>query len=398
MINLNEIKNLENKHILLKNIDNKTLGILHPVDTQLNLRDNDVSTLEFKVYKDTCPYYDLITSYRRIEIEDIELFIIDKPQIINNGVDEYKIISGRSFEIDINRKTIPILNGTYKFYSPLETEESIINIILSYLPNWSIKEIDSQLWNIYRTFDLQNIPLLQLIRDNIQNSFECVFRFNGLTREISVKAYENIPQKTDVYFSNNNLVNELQLTEKTDQLFTALQVFGANELSVNLVNPTGSTIYNFNHFLNQDGFMNDILKVRILEWQDEINTQQPIYADLLTQRATKLSELIILQTELTELTSELKALEITRDALLDSGLSAVSKNAEVKAKKIEINNKEGINMDFVNKNFFKGLIPIAIIIILGYLFITILPVIIVGGLSIWGISYLIKKIKTTCCV
>ncbi|PRR80139.1 hypothetical protein CLLI_05230 [Clostridium liquoris] len=50
-------------------------------------------------------------------------------------------------------------------------------------------------------------------------------------------------------------------------------------------------------------------------------------------------------------------------------------------------------MDFVNKNFFKGLIPIAIIIILGYLFITILPVIIVGGLSIWGISYLIKKIK-----
>lgn len=53
-------------------------------------------------------------------------------------------------------------------------------------------------------------------------------------------------------------------------------------------------------------------------------------------------------------------------------------------------------MDFVNKNFsnfFKTLMPIAIVFVLCYLFITLVPVIIIGGISIWGISYLIKKIK-----
>lgn len=53
-------------------------------------------------------------------------------------------------------------------------------------------------------------------------------------------------------------------------------------------------------------------------------------------------------------------------------------------------------MDFVNRsfsNFFRGLLPIVIIFVIGYLFITAIPVIIIGGLSIWGISYLIKKIK-----
>lgn len=339
-MNLYEYKNLENKHILLKNVDGSSVGILHPTDIKFNPRFGQISTLEFTVYKDTCPYYDLLTSYKRIEIDGLMKFIMGNPQIINNGITEYKIITCKSFEIDINRKSIPLLQGTYKFYSPIITDETICSIILSYLPNWTISNVDSKLWNLYRTFDIQNKPLYDFIINECSQSFECVFDFDTINQTISIIAYENIPKKTDVYFSNNNLVNELQLTEKTDQLFTSLQVFGANELSINLVNPTGSTIYNFSHFLKQDGFMSDTLKTRILEWQNEINTQQPIYADLLTQRATKLSELIALQTELTELTNELKALEITRDALLDSGLSAVGKNAEVKAKRIEINNKE----------------------------------------------------------
>ncbi|WP_034867823.1 hypothetical protein [Clostridium lundense] len=53
-------------------------------------------------------------------------------------------------------------------------------------------------------------------------------------------------------------------------------------------------------------------------------------------------------------------------------------------------------MDFVNKNFsnfFRTLIPIAIFFVLCYLFITLVPVIIIAGISIWLVSYLIKKIK-----
>ncbi|HBN06038.1 MAG TPA: hypothetical protein DD434_09690, partial [Bacteroidales bacterium] len=341
-MNLYEIKNLDNKHILLKNVNGDSIGILHPTDIKFYPRFGQISTLEFTIHKDTCPYYDLLTSYRRIEINGLMKFIIEKPQIINDGISESKRITCRSYEIDINRKSIPLLQGTYKFYSPIKTDnETIIDIILSYLPNWTITNVSISLWNLYRTFDIQNKPLYDFITNECSQSFECVFEFDTINQTISVIAYEDIPQKTDVYLSNNNLVNELQLTEKTEDILTALTVFGAGEnLSINLVCPTGSTIYSFNHFLNKDGFMSDTLKTRILDWQDEIGIQQPIYANLLTQRATKLSELITLQTELTELKSELKALEVTRDALLDSGLSAVNKNAEVKTKRVEITNKD----------------------------------------------------------
>jgi ribosomal 50S subunit-recycling heat shock protein len=88
-----EIKNLKNKRFFLKNTNGETLVILHPIDTKLSLRYNDVSTLEFKIYKDECPCYDLLKSSEKVKIEDVEfIFVIDKTQIVNDESNEYKII------------------------------------------------------------------------------------------------------------------------------------------------------------------------------------------------------------------------------------------------------------------------------------------------------------------
>lgn len=338
-MDLKELLNLESKYIILKNVDGSSIGVLHPTDIRFLPRFNGISELSFTIHKNTCPYYKDITSYKRVEIDGLMKFILEKPQIVNDGANEYKIVYARSFEIDINRKNIPLLQGTYKFYSVNSEEETIMSIIMSYLPNWSIENIDSKLWNIYRTFDLANKPVYDFAMNECSQSYECVFSFDTINQTIKVIAYENIPKKTDIFLSHNNLVNELQLTEKTEDIYTALQVFGAN-IDINRVNILGNTIYNFNHFLNQDGFMSEILKNRIIEWQNLIEINQPIYSDLLTQRAIKLSDMITLQVELTDLQGQLKALESVRDALLDSGLDATSANNNVKAKRVEINNKQ----------------------------------------------------------
>ena len=244
-MDLRELLNLDKKLIFLENINGDKIGVLNDIhDVVFSPRFNSISTLSFRVYEDECPYYNQITSWRRIQVQDLMRFIIEKPLESNDGLRKYKEVTCRSLEIDINRKVVPLLQGTFKFYSVLPEDETIVKIIMGYLPNWSIESVDSELWNIYRTFDLQNRPLYQMMMEDIENAYECVFLFNTLNRTIAIKAFENIPKKSDIYLSFDNLVNELNITEDTENLITSITVSGANGLNIRTVNPLGDIIYN----------------------------------------------------------------------------------------------------------------------------------------------------------
>ena len=114
---------------------------------------------------------------------------------------------------------------------------------MDYLPNWSIESVGSELWNIYRTFDLQDRPLYQMMMEDIENALNVYLNLNTLNQRITkIKAFENIPKKSDIYLSFDNLVNELNITEDTENLITSITVQGANGLAINVVNPLGNTI------------------------------------------------------------------------------------------------------------------------------------------------------------
>lgn len=345
-MDLSQLIKLKNKNLILQNVDGTNLGIIQARDITLSLRFNALSELTFTIDRENCDVYDLLTSYRKVLLQDVGVFLIENPLNSNDGLTNTKTIVCRSFEIDINRKTIPYLNGTYKFYSIVPTDETIISIIMNYLPNWSIESISSSLWNTYRTFDLTDAPLYQTMMQDIEQAYECVFFFNTLNNTIKIVAYEDILKSSDIYLSFDNLVNKLDITESTESLTTALIVNGV-ELSVNLVNPLGSsTIYNFDHFLNSIDkttgipFMSDSLKAAINGWQTTISSYQIAYADNLTLRKTKISELIVLQSALTDLKTDLSALIGQRDGLLESGQNATAKNTEVKSKQAEVDAKE----------------------------------------------------------
>lgn len=341
-MNLRELLdlNLDNKLIFLENVNGDKLGVLNSYikDVKFSPRFNAISTLSFRVYDD-CPCYKQINSWRRILIQDTMRFIIEKPSEVNNGVEKYKEVTCRSLEIDINRKTVPLLQGTYRLYSPTTDEETICSIILSYLPNWSIESVSPDLWFVYRTFDLQDRPILQLAMEDIENAYECVFEFNTLERTITIKPFEDVPRNSDIYLSHDNLVNELNITEDTESLITSITVSGTNGLDIRTVNPLGNTIYNFQHFANTDYMSQDLVDA-LDDWQTLIDSKQEEYSDYLLQRKSKITERITLETELVELQGQLKALTEARNALLESGLSATSKNNEVRVKQSEINNKE----------------------------------------------------------
>jgi hypothetical protein len=350
-MNLSQLLHLENKLIFLQNVNGDRLGIVNARDIVFSPRFNAISSLTFTVDRENCNMYDLITSYRIIELQDIGRFVIENPVNNNDGLNESKTITCRSYEIDINRKTIPLLQGTFKFYSIIPDEKTIMSVIMSYLPNWTIASIDANLWNVYRTFDIADKPLYQFIMEDVATSYECVFIFDTINNTITVKAYENVIKPSDIYLSFNNLIKTLEITEKTEDLLTALTVSGQG-LSINLVNPLGSTIYNFKHFTDTVdrktglSFMSNDLKNAIANWQTVINNYQNIYANYLTQRKIKIGEMVVLKSALTTLEDELTALITTRDTILEAGQNASAKNAEIIAKQTEIDAK---NIEITNK-------------------------------------------------
>ena len=134
-------------------------------------RGNEISTLSFSVDRENCEVYDMLSSYRIVELQGIANFIIENPTNSDDGKSQSKTITCRSYEIDINRKTIPYLNGTYKFYSLDIEEETIMSKIMSYLPNWTIDSVDSNLWNIFRSFEISDRPLYQFIMEDVAPTF-----------------------------------------------------------------------------------------------------------------------------------------------------------------------------------------------------------------------------------
>ena len=119
-----------------------------------------------------------------------------------------------------------------------------------------------------------------MMMEDIENAFECIFEFDTLNQRITIKAFENIPKKSDIYLSFDNLVNELNITEDTENLITSITVQGANNLAINIVNPLGNTIYNFQHFATTE-FMSQELINKINSWKNLINTKQIDYSNYL---------------------------------------------------------------------------------------------------------------------
>ena len=343
-MDLSQLLKLKNKNLILENPDGTPLGIINAHDITLSPRFNSVGSITFTVERENCEVYDLITSGRTILLQDVGRYLIESPSRLENGISDSKTLTCRSFEYDINRKTVSYLNGTYKFYSLNPEEDTILKIILSYLPNWTLSTVDINLYNIYRTFDLENVPLLQLILENVSPAYEAIFCFDTINCTISVKSYENVIKSSDIYLSFENLVKTLEITEKTDELITSLSVFGGNNLSINLVNPLGDTIYDFSYFtdtvINGTKFMSDSLITAINNWEALVESYQTSYANYLTQRKNKIAERVVLETELVTLKGELKSLILVRDALLESGQNATTANANVTAKQNQINAKE----------------------------------------------------------
>jgi hypothetical protein len=132
-------------------------------------------------------------------------------------------------------------------------------------------------------------------------------------------------------------MEKINIKTATDQLVTALSVYGKGDLDIRTVNPLGTdTIYDFSFYKNSN-WMSGSLITDLTTWENLVETQQPIYAGKLTELKNLYTSLNTLNTTKTTLQGEYDALNGVRKVRIQQGLDISSITGQCNAKQDEIN-------------------------------------------------------------
>ena len=255
-------------------------------DTNLILRYNAMGEFSFKVPSqvdgNTVDYYSYLNYPRIVYVEDTGYFIITDVATSGDGVDEFKSVKCFAGEYVFATKKVSQFKGTYKFYDAIDATGTLISELLAYVPGWTVGTIDISLLVKYRTFDVSDTTIYNLLMAEVENAYQCIFTFDTINKTISASVPTQASATTDVYFSYDNLMEAADLEPINEELVTALAVYGGGDLSINTVNPLGTnTIYNYDYFKTTD-WMSQSLIDAIDAWETVIENNQDNYADLLS--------------------------------------------------------------------------------------------------------------------
>lgn len=328
-------------------------------DRTLTLRFNALSEINFvakskittmvdgvDVIIDT-PYFDLLDYLRLIYVPNIGYFMITGKEEDTEGFAYTKTITAQSLEVDFSFKRLTLFKGTYKFYDVINPTGTLIRELLNYAPDWSVGQIDASLMALYRTFDVSDSNIYSFLMNDVSTAFQCVFTFDTINKTISAHTVSTATTQTDIYLSYDNLVEKTNIKQITEEMVTALTVYGGGDLDIRTVNPLGTdTIYNFEYYETLE-WMDASLIAALDLWEANIVANQPAYSALLVSLKNNYTLLYVKDAELTDLNNELTTLETLLKAAIQLGEPTSTINGQVLAKKAEIAAKQA-EIDAVN--------------------------------------------------
>ena len=331
--------------LLLKNLDGtviQPLGYAYEVTAKLLY--NEVSELHFKVpaYVDgvETPHYADLTSMRLVDWMGMGQFILVNPKTQSDGISEYKECTAYSLEHELNYKQIYMEEGTYDFWNPVAQENTVLGIIISLLPLWSIGEVDESLWGKYRTFGVDNESVYDFIKNTAQETYQCVFDFDTYNRRINVRSVASDVATDPVFLSLDNLVQELEITEDTDNIFTCLDVNGADGVDIRSVNPLGTNkIYNLDYFMGHNYFTDEMVQ-KWNSWKTTYEDNQQLYYNTTIEKVLQEARLETEKAALTKLESELSQYTTLQSTYIEAAAQGIDRTTELKEIKQKIADTE----------------------------------------------------------
>ena len=355
----------ERPTLVLRNLSGNAIQPLgYAFNIKAELAYNEVSTLNFDLPSSVdgvpVPNYDKVVGMRQVDLlgndgAPCARFILIDPQEKDDGVRKVKSCKAYSLEYEFAKKDFFLEEGTYNFYNPLSQENTILDRIFEVMPDWSINSISPTLPGRYRTFDEQKCKAYDFIKNQVQEKYGCIFEFDTVNRTIDIIDVTEDRSATDkrrVFLSPERLIKEIDINEDSDKIVTALDVSGADGVTIRSVNPTGTnTIYNLDYFMNETNFPGgneaDGIITKWNEWKADVAAAQSDYYDITIQYNMKLLQVMMKQAELDELNIDLLVLE-NEQAVIIQGIQQKLKkqsdltnvNTRITAKKAEIAAKQ----------------------------------------------------------
>lgn len=241
--------------LLLCNADGtpfQYLGYAFNVEAEIHFNETSVLSFDYPAEVDHSPaqHYDDIVGMREIYWPDIGYFILNNPKEEDDGVRKIKTCTAYSAEYEFTYKQITLESGTYNFYNPVAVDDTILGRVMELMPGWSVGSVDSALVGKYRTFDDTQDNVYNFIKGAVQETFQCVFDFDILDRKVNVRSMiAQVPTRS-VYIALENLAQKIEREEDTENIFTCLDVNGAEGVDIRSVNPMGiNKIYDLSYFM-----------------------------------------------------------------------------------------------------------------------------------------------------
>lgn len=305
--------------LLLQTMAGDSIGILSNVsDINFSIKFNEPSELAFAIsaYNDgvRTPHYDDVSGFRVIYTRYYGVYLILEPETTGDGLEEKKQVTAYSIEKELEYKQFFLAEGTYKF-------DKILDLIMETANGWQLGHVDTAVLTRYRTFDDDNDYLLSFIYNTVPEKYRCVFSFDcynseGEYRKI-INVYDADTERSPIpiYLDFDTIMESLEVKELSNELVTAIQPYGADDLDIRAVNPIGSNwIYDLSWFI-ANGDIPSELATKWTLWQNEILANQENYRGLVSMRASATSRLLTEKAALADLDGELESITIRQNTL-----------------------------------------------------------------------------------
>ena len=368
----------ETPTLVLETMGGDVIGPLNNVtELTMSIQFAEISEMSFDLpaYSDgvKTQFYDDVVGYKVIRTEDYGVYLVIQPTTTGDGIEEVKHVTAYSIEKELEFKRFFLEEGTFNFWNPADSEDTVLGRALETAPGWSVGYVSPALVGKYRTFDQYDDYLLNFLYNTVQDKFRCIVVFDPYQKTINAYDADEDRPELPIYLGFDNLVEELEVEELSDELVTALRPYGADELDIRAVNPIGTNwIYDISYFIS-NGDVPDDLGQKWDTWQKSVLNNQQYYKGLVALQSSATAQLLAQQAVLVDLKGELDDLtnqqSVTIQALAmettDAGKQAQQElldqiNQEIAQKKQQIEDQEAkiadinANLDGDDPNSYTG--------------------------------------------
>lgn len=305
--------NPETPDLILKTLGNKMVGIIPGVfNLKINVKFSEPSEISFdipaKIDGKENPLYESVTGYKQIYTKDYGVYVTLNPSTEADGISEVKHVKGYSYEKTLESKKFFLEEGTFNFWNPASPADTILGRVLEGAIGWSAGYVSPALIGKYRTFDGYDDYLLSFMYNTAPEKFRCVFVFDTYKKTINVYDADEERPSLPIYLDFDNLIESLDIEEQSDELVTAIRPYGADDLNIIDVNPTGTNwIYDLSYFI-ANGDIRPPLSEKWEAWQRSVINRQLYYKGLVGLQASSSARLLAEQATLADLKGELENL------------------------------------------------------------------------------------------